>query len=467
MTDLFLPQPTWLDAPPLYGWEPITAAGVAEMSTKGRKKWSSHSTFEGRRAHASDRREFAPGSIHSRPMPLPLMALETRTMAHLMARLCGRIDSFRRDEGGVIVAEGTYADTEFGAHIEELVDQQMLRWVSVDTQPTLWERVVDGQDSDGEDQYVTRFLQTDLTGQTLVPFPAFARAVQVNEGMDLPSAAEAAAASSGIPIPGPMGGPLSLVASGADDLPPAELFANPQFTRPTHVGVRDVPGTNWRHFSGHLADWRIPHIGMRGKVFAPRSRSGYAYYCSGATPAQGPDGVVDVRTGVLSLGGGHCDKGVWDWRERRRHYDSTSTGVADLAAGEDEHGPWLSGVLRPETTHEQARVMHQSDVSGDWAPIGGHELVAVLCVNVQGFPVAEPILAAANVIDFPTERFGAGYRMGPDGEPEMGAIVAAGVLNNDPHGEALARLHRRVAELELAVTPLRGLSLERLAASFG
>ena len=469
MTTLLLPQPSAIQLPsldPPYTWEPITAAAVSEMSTKGRKRWNSHSCFEGRQAHFSDRREFAPGSLHSRPMPLPLMALEERTMGHWKARLAGRIDTITREDNGLITAEGSYADTEYGAHIEELVEQQMLRWVSVDTQPSRFERVVMGVDDDGDDMYLTRFLESDITGQTLCPFPAFARAVQVNEGMDLPSAAEAASAASGIPLSSPR--PLSLVASGEPDLPPAELFTDPHFTHLTHVSVRDVPGTNWRHFSGHLADWTVPHIGMRGDIYAPHSPSNYAYYRSGALPVA--DG--QVRTGVLSLGGGHCPTDVLDWRERIRHYDSTSTGIADLAAGEDNHGPWLSGVLRPETTYEQARVAHASDVSGDWAPMRGrtHELVAVLCVNVAGFPVAEPILAAANVIEFPTERFRAGYRRGEDGEPELTAIVAAGVLHNDPVGNSLRALRRdvsgRLAVLE-EIVRLGGFDQEAMARAAG
>jgi len=47
----------------------------------------------------------------------------------------------------------------------------------------------------------------------------------------------------------------------------------------------------------------------------------------------------------------------------------------------------VSGALRPDLDPSNIRGLMASDVSGDWRRIGGGlELVAVLAVNVPGFP---------------------------------------------------------------------------------
>ena len=120
------------------------------------------------------------------------------------------------------------------------------------------------------------------------------------------------------------------------------------------------------------------------------------------------DGTV-ARTGVISLGEGHADHqlGV---RGAIKHYDSTSTGVADVCVGEDEWGIWCAGWIRPGTTDEQVIALRASDVSGDWREVAGRqEMVAALAVNVAGLPVArvhdgvQVALVAAGVVHQETE----------------------------------------------------------------
>jgi hypothetical protein len=61
--------------------------------------------------------------------------------------------------------------------------------------------------------------------------------------------------------------------------------------------------------------------------------------------------------------------------------------AADVTAGEDDFGIWVAGALRPGLRPEDIRALMAADVSGDWRRIGGAlELVAVLAVNVPGFP---------------------------------------------------------------------------------
>ena len=74
----------------------------------------------------------------------------------------------------------------------------------------------------------------------------------------------------------------------------------------------------------------------------------------------------------------------------------TGSAVVDVMAGEDEIGIWVAGAVRPGTTDEQIRTLRAAKLSGDWREIGGSlEMVGVLAVNVPGFPIPKPALAAS------------------------------------------------------------------------
>jgi hypothetical protein len=123
--------------------------------------------------------------------------------------------------------------------------------------------------------------------------------------------------------------------------------------------------------------------------------------------------------------------------------------VADVVAGEDEHGIWLAGGLRPSVSAEQVRELRGASLSGDWRSIGGNlELVAALAVNVPGFPVprVQAGLAASGV---------------------QTALVAAGVeLDSDCGCGDDDGVERRLARLEslVSVLDLSAEAVTRLAA---
>jgi hypothetical protein len=173
---------------------------------------------------------------------------------------------------------------------------------------------------------------------------------------------------------------LSLVASAGFQAP-AAWFRDPKLTEPTHLTVTP----DGRVF-GHIAEWKSCHIGYDGVCVAPPpSSSNYAYFATGSVLT---DDGGSARTGVISLGGGHASGQVGP-RMAAAHYDSTSAAVADVSVGEDEHGIWCAGWLRPGTDDHTATALRASDISGDWREIGGNmELIAALAVNVAGFPVA-------------------------------------------------------------------------------
>jgi hypothetical protein len=107
---------------------------------------------------------------------------------------------------------------------------------------------------------------------------------------------------------------------------------------------------------------------------------------------------------VISLGGGHASPNL-GFRAAAAHYDSTSAAVADVSVGEDEHGIWCAGWIRPGTSEEKVVALRASDVSGDWRTIGGKmEMIAALAVNSAGFPIArvenrqQVVLMASGVV---------------------------------------------------------------------
>jgi len=248
-------------------------------------------------------------------------------------------------------------------------------------------------------------------------------------------------------------------ASGAPERPPIAWFTDPELTGPTHFTV-----TAEGRVFGHVATWGQPHVGYSGRnVFAPRSKAGYAYFATGVTLAAAESmagAPFEVHTGPIVLGTSHAGP-LASHPEAMAHYDDTGYAVADVAIGEDAHGIWVAGAIRPTTTEEQVRVLRASDVSGDWRKIGGAlELVGVLTVSSAGFPIPRSLAAsaAAMVPDVGQLRIGLDHG-------EMVSLVAAGMVRSGPM-TAIAALARKVAELEATVRPLRSLALEATAARF-
>ena len=62
--------------------------------------------------------------------------------------------------------------------------------------------------------------------------------------------------------------------------------------------------------------------------------------------------------------------------------------VAIVASGEDPYGIWVAGVVKPGVSPGRLMELRAAKLSGDWRRIGGmFRLVAMLAVNVPGFPV--------------------------------------------------------------------------------
>ena len=398
------------------------------------RRWSGVIAREG--VQTGDGRVIVDGALYWEGLPLPLRWDREDDGGHSGAVVVGTIDTIERRDGGEIFATGTIDDAEGsdGAEAVRLMGEGLLRGVSID--PDDWEMILvdttiteadmeaaeaelasllaaagdpDPGDAAGvviyEDEagaVVERLTRGRIRAATLVDTPAFIDAVITLDDAapaaedepeapapEEPAEAEPVAASAhahdagGCGCGGTCGGcgtrPAAVVAS-ATPLPPAAAFTDPGLGELTPLTV------DGDRVYGHIAGWSTCHTGSPNGacVTAPRSAANYAYFRTGVVETdQG-----DVPVGQLTLGGGHADLSL-SYRGAAEHYDDVTTAVADVTAGEDLHGIWVAGMLRPEVTEADVAALRAASPSGDWRNIGGNlELVAVHAVNVPGFPVA-------------------------------------------------------------------------------
>lgn len=362
-------------------------------------------------ALTGDNRKFKDGAVDLRNLPLPLVWQIFSDSGHTGSVIVGRIDYLERIEGGIGNATGVFDTGPYGREAERLVRNKMLNWVSADLdqfeasvkepQEESPEIKSLAEDDDLEDIIEVpqeKTIKNDeitvtkgrVMGVTLVAMPAFQECkIELDED-DLYSDidfGEDAVYEEVLDDPEAMS--AALVAAGAPIVPPRMWFNNPKLTAPTPITV-DEDGRVY----GHIAAWNVSHIGLPGNVRPPRSRSNYAYFRTGVVRT---DDDTDVPVGQLTLAGGHAPLHA-SASDAVKHYDDTASAMADVAAGEDAFGIWVSGALRPDATAEQVRALRASAPSGDWRPIGGRlELVAVCQVNVPGFPVARACVASGSL----------------------------------------------------------------------
>lgn len=183
-------------------------------------------------------------------------------------------------------------------------------------------------------------------------------------------------------VPPPYEGGEVIVASGSDHLirPPKEWFTNPGFTEVTPLTITD----DGRVF-GHGAEWSTCHTAFPDACVTPPVEGEHMYYRLGEVVTA--DGSR-VAVGHITLGTGHAPVRNITSSQAAEHYDNTGTVVAVVASGEDEHGIWVAGAMRPGVPESRVQELRASSLSGDWRRIGGQlRLVAFLAVNRPGFPI--------------------------------------------------------------------------------
>jgi hypothetical protein len=172
--------------------------------------------------------------------------------------------------------------------------------------------------------------------------------------------------------------PVTASVSLTDRRPHPSRFADPGL-----AGYTGVVATDDGYLYGHVAPWNACHIGYDGEcVTAPREDVHDHYMTGEVVCSDGSRAAV----GQITIGTGHASL-YMKARPAADHYDNTGTAIADVAVGNDKHGIWLAGQIRPGADPEAVFALRAAGrVSGDWRNVGGKlRLVALLGVNVAGF----------------------------------------------------------------------------------
>jgi hypothetical protein len=193
----------------------------------------------------------------------------------------------------------------------------------------------------------------------------------------------------------------------APERPPVEWFDDPELEELTPMTITD----DGRIF-GHAWAWDTCHLSFDSCVVAPRSLTDYAYFQLGEVECEGGE---RPSVGKVTLDTGHAGQRL-SRAEATRHYDDTGTVAAYVAFGEDEFGGWFAGAIAPDLDEAKLRILRGAAISGDWRGVEGNlELIALLAVNVPGFPV-------------PRQRELVASGDYEDGQPEVLSLTAAGII---------------------------------------
>lgn len=383
----------------------LTAASTDTAESDGAESmsgttapWRGPLAIEGK--VTGDGREFAAGSLEWAEPPLSLRWNKEDSHGgepHTVAVNVGRIDKVYR-EGDLIMGEGVFNLAEpDGQRAYDLVKGQFLRGISIDADSItdadveyVWpEDIAEGEDGEA-DIFAMLFSQPEkiifhagrIRAATLCDIPAFVEAYV--ELTDPAEAMVASAAPEEVPVyapPRPERRVDGLVAHAAPEWkPPRAWFADPKLSVPTGITITD----DGRVY-GHAAMWGTCHIGQTDVCVQPPHEENHPYYMTGEVIA---DDGSRVSVGQITVGTGHAKLSLGAV-PASEHYDHTGHAVADVRVGNDSHGIWVAGAIRPDA---DPRLVHElrasGQVSGDWRRIGASlRLVGLLAVNVPGFPV--------------------------------------------------------------------------------
>ncbi len=349
-------------------------------------RWEGILAYEG--VATGDGRFINAGASRWENLPIPLRWAPSDEGAHKGAVVVGTIETMERRSDGAIWATGIIdTASSNGYEAYRLMSKGLLKGVSVDmdemdvelrVRQEVYDRVTNGSEEAaldvvngyvkvGEgamDDEMMFVVDTLFRAATLCDIPAFKGAYVALVGELI---------ASGEPVED------ALVAA-APVRPPVDWFVDPQFSEATPITITD----DGRIF-GHAALWNTCHTGYQNTcVTAPRSLNNYAWFRTG-------DLVLDdgshIPVGKVTMSTGHASHRL-SAAPTAAHYDDTGAVAADVVCGEDKHGVWISGALRPNLTDAQIRELRAAPMSGDWRSVGGNlEMVALLAVNLPGFPV--------------------------------------------------------------------------------
>lgn len=352
-----------------------------------------------------DGREFAEGALTWADLPVPLRwniedshGGEARTKAVNV----GRIDKVWRDGNRIMGAGVLDLSDDNGRRAYDKIKGEFLRGVSIDADSIgdadvefVWPDDANAGAEDGgeDDLFEMLFAQPEkvifhggrIRAATLVDIPAFAEAyialldeagAVVAGGQPVGTEVVEAAAAGTVPAR-----PRGVTASVTELWrPPAQWFSDPKLSLPTPVTITDEG-----RIYGHAAQWGTCHIGQEGTCIQPPREDEHPYYRTGEVVCEGGERMA---VGQITVGTGHAPLNLGA-SPAAEHYDNTGAAVADVAVGNDQHGIWIAGSIRPGADPLKVYELQAAgQVSGDWRRIGGQlRLVGLLAVNVPGFPV--------------------------------------------------------------------------------
>jgi|SRR6266540_306087 len=173
----------------------------------------------------------------------------------------------------------------------------------------------------------------------------------------------------------------SLVASVGNEWKPSrEWFEDPRLNVLVPIMVTDAG-----RVYGHAAQWGQCHLSYQDTcIIAPRE-DGFPYFLTGELTCS--DGSL-VAVGQITVDTGHPPLYVGP-HVAMEHYDNTGAVVADVVVGNDRHGIWVAGAIRPDAEVSRVHKLRASgQVSPDWRRIGGQlRMIALLTVNGSGYQV--------------------------------------------------------------------------------
>lgn len=299
-------------------------------------------------------------------------------------------------EGSLVMGEGMLdLGDDDGQRVHDKIKGGFLRGVSVDVDSIkdtdmelVWPEAPDGTgDGDLFDQMFAApekviFHKGRIRAATIVDIPAFAEAyiALLDEEGAVIAGGEPIGALRANRSPRAVFTGVALRASANGWAPPLDWFANPDLSVPTGITI-DTEGRVY----GHAALWGTCHIGQEGVCVTPPREEDHPYFMTGEMICA-DDARVSV--GQITVGTGHAPLSQ-NARAASDHYDNTGSAVADVVVGNDVHGIWVAGAIRPGADSGRVHELRAAgQVSGDWRRIGGQlRLVGLLAVNVPGFPV--------------------------------------------------------------------------------
>jgi len=331
---------------------------------------------------------------------VPLMFQTSTEYGHMGADLAGFCEEIN-EASGTVHGGGRFYDNEAGVAFRDLLLGGRKFGVSVDPSEavdvdetfecTEWD---DEGFCEGGDWKLV-FKAYEIAGLTGTPFPGFEKAAIKLGGKQAAAATAPVRASLSIPVAPPvewltLGEPHKgqRFIDGRDG---GDVLVEQMNDEGAVVGyavpleMRD-DGLVY----GHLTMWGQCHVadpwGPGVCASAQPSRNGYADFLTGHVVCS--DGT-DVPTGELVVGCEHSS--AFDVRGVRDHLAHAGMGWASVNVVDGQYGPWLCGVLRPDLSEAQVRVLRALSLSGEW--VG--ELAGILAVNAPGLPVQRALAASA------------------------------------------------------------------------